>query len=397
MPEFLTALSQQPCRLSTPALVCSLGDNLVDISRRLFTGERGLSLTDSFTPGRTLPLGQVHRRLPDMQDWPPQHRSRNNQLLEAALQQLAPAIAALRERQPQARIGVVLGTSTSGIGESEQAVAHFQREAEWPTSFVYQRQEIGSPSAFVAEHLGLDGPAYTLSTACSSSARALASGRRLLAMGVCDAVIAGGADSLCALTVNGFAALGAVSDEPCLPFSANRSGINIGEAAALFLLTPETGGIQLAGYGESSDAHHISAPLADGSGALAAMNAALDMAGITAAQVDYVNLHGTATAQNDSMEAQAIHQLFADRVPCSSTKALTGHTLGACGALEAAFCWLSLREGCLPPQVNDGIKDPALAPIQLAPAQAAPMRYALSNSFAFGGNNAALLLERTDV
>jgi len=397
MPEILSALSQQLCRLSTPALVCSLGDNLADVSHRLFSGERGLQLTDSFTPGRALPLGQVHSSLPDMQDWPAQHRSRNNQLLAATLQQLAPELAKLRARQPHARIGVVLGTSTSGIGESEQAVAHFQQHAEWPESFSYQAQEIGSPSAFVAEHLGLDGPAYTLSTACSSSARALASGRRLLALGLCDAVIAGGADSLCALTVNGFASLGAVSDEPCLPFSANRSGINIGEAAALFLLTPEAGGVQLAGHGESSDAHHISAPLADGSGALAAMIAALEMAGIRAAQVDYVNLHGTATAQNDSMEAQAIHALFAERVPCSSTKALTGHTLGACGALEAAFCWLALREGCLPPQVNDGVPDPALAPISLAKAEAATLRYALSNSFAFGGNNAALLLERTDV
>ncbi len=396
MPEFLTALQDQPCRLSTPALLCSLGDNLAAITQKLFTGERGLTATDRFTPGRALPLGLVSGELPPMHDWPAEHRSRNNQLLAAALQQLAPQLAALRARQPQARIGVVLGTSTSGIGESEAAVVHFQQHGDWPASFAYQRQEIGSPSAFVAAHLGLNGPAYTLSTACSSSARALASGRRLLALGLCDAVIAGGADSLCALTVNGFAALEAVSDQPCLPFSPNRRGINIGEAAALFLMTPEPGGIQLAGYGESSDAHHISAPLADGSGAQAAMQAALSMAGISAAQVDYVNLHGTATAQNDSMEAQAIHQLFGEQVPCSSTKALTGHTLGACGALEAAFCWLALREGCLPPQVNDGVTDPALAPIRLAEAEAAPPRRALSNSFAFGGNNAALLLERTD-
>ncbi|MEH6566670.1 MAG: beta-ketoacyl-ACP synthase [Halopseudomonas sp.] len=396
MPEFLTALTTQPCRLSSPALLCSLGDNLAEVAQRLFSGERSLQMTDEFTPGRPLPLGRVSRELPDMQHWPAEHRSRNNQLLAAALQQLQPALQTLRARQPQARIGVVLGTSTSGIAESEPAVAHFQRTGEWPAEFVYQRQEIGSPSAFVAAHLGLDGPAYTLSTACSSSARALASGRRLLALGLCDAVIAGGADSLCALTVNGFAALEAVSDQPCLPFSPNRRGINIGEAAALFLLTPEPGGIQLAGYGESSDAHHISAPLADGSGAQAAMQAALAMAGVSAGAVDYVNLHGTATAQNDSMEAQAIHQLFGERVPCSSTKALTGHTLGACGALEAAFCWLALREGCLPPQVNDGESDSSLAPIQLSAGGAAPLRHALSNSFAFGGNNAALLLERCD-
>ncbi|MEH6493811.1 beta-ketoacyl-ACP synthase [Halopseudomonas sp.] len=396
MPELLNALQDQPCRLSTPALLCSLGDNLAAIAHKLFSGERGLTVTDSFTPGRALPLGLVTGELPPMHGWPAEHRSRNNQLLAAALQQLAPDLAALRARQPQARIGVVLGTSTSGIGESEAAVVHFQQHGDWPESFAYQRQEIGSPAAFVAAHLGLDGPAYTLSTACSSSARALASGRRLLALGLCDAVIAGGADSLCALTVNGFAALEAVSDQPSLPFSPNRRGINIGEAAALFLMTPEPGGIQLAGYGESSDAHHISAPLADGSGAQAAMQAALNMAGVSAAQVDYVNLHGTATAQNDSMEAQAIYQLFGEQAPCSSTKALTGHTLGACGALEAAFCWLALREGCLPPQVNDGVIDSALAPIRLATAEAAPLRRALSNSFAFGGNNAALLLERTD-
>ena len=208
-------------------------------------------------------------------------------------------------------------------------------------------------------------------------------------------MIAGGADSLCGLTVNGFASLEALSDNPCLPFSANRDGINLGEAAALFLVTPETGGIQLSGYGETSDAYHISAPRPDGSGAAAAMQQALDMARLPSSAIDYLNLHGTATRQNDSMEAIAVSQLFGNTLPCSSTKPLTGHTLGACGALEAAFCWLTLDAGRIPPQVNDGQFDPELPELNYATALNRKCLRALSNSFAFGGNNIALLLEQT--
>lgn len=401
MPHAMTARAPIPCRLSRPAVVCPLGDTPAAIEAALFQGQRGLVDDDALIDARTLPVGRVATPLPDDSAWPAQHRSRNNRLLAAALTQLAPTLEAFRQCHPDARIGVVIGTSTSGIGETERHLGHYRQTGQWPEAFHYQRQEIGASARFIAERLGLDGPAYTLSTACTSSARALTSARRLLASGRCDAVIAGGADSLCRLTVNGFAALGALSDAPCEPFSVNRRGINIGEAAALFLVTRETGGIQLSGYGETSDAHHISAPKPDGAGAQAAMEMALEMASLTPGEVDYINLHGTATRLNDSMEALAVAKVFGEAsacrsIPaCSSTKALTGHTLGACGALEAAFCWLAMQAERLPPQVNDGHIDPQLAPLRYATADTRQTcRRAISNAFAFGGNNISLLLER---
>ncbi|WP_110691346.1 beta-ketoacyl-ACP synthase [Salinicola halophyticus] len=387
------------CRLSRPGIVCSLGDDLETIGRALFTGERGLTISDAFTPGRPLPLGQVEGQLPDDSQWPQDHRSRNNRLLALALARLDGQVERLLATVARDRIGVVIGTSTSGIGETERAIAASGRDAPLPEDFAYARQELGAPARFLAERLGITGPCYALSTACSSSARALASARRLLKSGQCDAVIAGGADSLCRLTVNGFLSLEAVSAEPCLPFSRHRDGINLGEAAALFVVTPEAGGIQLAGVGESVDAHHISAPRPDGSGAAEAMRQALAMAGRDPAEIDYLNLHGTGTRLNDSMEAAAVTTLFPAPPACSSTKALTGHTLGAAGALEAAFCWLALERGQLPRHVFDGEYDPELPALPLVTTNSAPAqrpRHALSNSFAFGGNNASLLLTRAD-
>nr|WP_048306838.1 beta-ketoacyl-ACP synthase [Halomonas sp. PR-M31] len=384
-----------PCRLSTPGIVCSLGDSLDVIASALFNGRRGLVQSDTYTPGRMLPLGEVTSALVDDTAWPAEHRSANNRLLATALQRLD--ISSLLASYSPSRIGVVIGTSTSGIGETEQALAISGRQGPLPDSFRYAQQELGAPAQFVAQQLGLEGPAYVLSTACSSSARALASARRLLRAGECDAVIAGGADTLCRLTVNGFASLEAISDAPCLPFSANRSGINLGEAAALFIVTREPGGIQLEGVGESADAYHISAPRPDGSGALAAMKASLTQARRDIDEIDYLNLHGTGTSQNDLMESQAVAELFATPPPCSSTKALTGHTLGAAGALEAAFCWLSLHHGKLPLHVYDRHYDPTLPYLPLVDdADARVPRQVMSNSFAFGGSNASLLLSRAD-
>ncbi|MGC3874747.1 beta-ketoacyl-ACP synthase [Halomonas sp. GXIMD04776] len=388
-------LAAMPCRLSPPGVVCGLGDSLDTIASALFGGHRGLTSSDAYTPGRILPLGRVTSVLADDTGWPVEHRSRNNRLLATALQRLD--TSTLLAQHAPSRIGVVIGTSTSGIGETEQALALAGRESPLPDSFRYAQQELGAPARFVAEQLGLEGPAYVLSTACSSSARALASARRLLRSGECDAVIAGGADTLCRLTVNGFASLEAISDGPCLPFSANRNGINLGEAAALFVVTRESGGIQLEGAGESSDAYHVSAPRPDGSGALAAMRAALTQAGRRAEEIDYLNLHGTGTPHNDLMESRAVTQLFSAPPLCSSTKALTGHTLGAAGALEAAFCWLALTQGKLPLHVYDGHYDPALPDLPLVSDASARMpRRVMSNSFAFGGNNASLLLSRAD-
>jgi 3-oxoacyl-[acyl-carrier-protein] synthase I len=253
----------------------------------------------------------------------------------------------------------------------------------------------------LAAKLGIRGPAYVHSSACASSAKALASAARLIRMGLCDAVLAGGVDSLCAFTVAGFKALESISEKRCNPLSRNRNGINIGEGAALFLMSTAPTTVALRGWGESSDGYHMSGPDPAGVGARLAIERALARAGIPAAQIDYVNLHGTGTLQNDAMESRVIHALFGEAVAVSSTKPLTGHTLGAAGAIEAGFCWLAMQEdnpaGKLPPHLWDGMADPDLPTLNVAETGSDlghPLRWALSNSFAFGGANVALVLGR---
>lgn len=380
--------------------LCALGNDIASISEQLFSCSRSpLTITDQYSPGRPLPLGVVT---------PLSHTAdtRNNSLLAAALTPLRAPVEQLKARFGGARIGVIMGSSTSGIAEGEAAVAHHLQTGSFPAEFHYRQQEIIAPANYVATSLGLTGPAWAISTACTSGAKAIASGARLLQLGVCDAVIVGGADSLCRLTVEGFLSLSAVSHEPCMPFSRNRKGINIGEAAALMILSRDPGPVKLAGVGETSDAHHISAPEPEGRGAEAAMRAALVSANLPATAIDYINLHGTATEQNDRMESVAVARVFGANtgmsgsadIACGSTKALTGHTLGAAGALEAVFCYLALRrtDGHLPRHLWDGVPDPELAAlVQLgAVSTGKALRYAMSNSFAFGGNNISLILER---
>ncbi|HBI6864133.1 TPA: beta-ketoacyl-[acyl-carrier-protein] synthase family protein [Enterobacter cloacae] len=341
-------------------------------------------------------LGGVEGELPLIPERFSAHRSRNNQLLLAALAQIRPAVEAAINRAGRDRVAVVLGTSTSGLDEGDENV-RLSRSGERSPQWQYPQQELGDPSRFLASWLELDGPAYTISTACSSSARAIISGRRLIDAGLVDVAIVGGADSLSRMPVNGFNSLESLSPTLCEPFGRDRRGITIGEAAALMVLTREPGEIALLGAGESSDAYHISAPHPQGEGAIRAINQALNEAGITAEDVGYINLHGTATPLNDRIEAQAIHDLFGERVPCSSTKHLTGHTLGAAGVTEAALSWLILTRGLpLPPQDFS-----RYAPDDTLPAcgllhHSAPLKKPtiLSNSFAFGGNNASLLLGR---
>jgi 3-oxoacyl-[acyl-carrier-protein] synthase-1 len=323
-------------------------------------------------------------------------------LLEAALQ-IRDDIDQAIQTYGRGRIGIVLGTSTSGIDEASRGMTSYLRDHQFPAGYDYQQQELGAPANFLADWLQLSGPAYVISTACTSSARALMSAQRLLDLGLCDAVLCGGVDSLCKLTLNGFSALEAVSEQRCNPFSVNRNGINIGEAAALFLMSNSANGyppIALLGGGASSDAHHISAPEPSGRGALQAMDKALSRAHLCPEQIGYLNLHGTATQHNDAMESLAVATLFPGGVLCSSTKPMSGHTLGAAGALEAAFCWLSLAadntEHALPPHVWDGQADPELPALKWATAadrldQTVP-RCLMSNSFAFGGNNVSLII-----
>jgi len=383
--------------LHPPGLVCAAGHDRDALRDALIVCQAsGVQPDEQVWPGHRLHLGRVTQPLPSLDDLPRPLRSRNNALLLAALQQIRGQVDAALNRHGPARIGVVLGTSTSGVAESERALPVWRRDGQWPADYEVSQQELGSPARLLAHLLGLGGPCYVVSTACSSSAKALASGARLLRAGLCDAVIVGGVDALCAMTVAGFHALESVDPQRCRPFSADRAGINIGEGAALFLLDREPDQVRLAGWGETSDAHHISAPEPAGAGALSAMQQALTRARLSPADIGYLNLHGTATRQNDQMEARAVSSLFGPALPCSSTKPLTGHTLGAAGALEAAIAWLTLTgDGALPVHHRGGPPDPDLAPLRLvAPGErlARAPRHVLSNSFAFGGNNASLVL-----
>ncbi|MDN7140456.1 beta-ketoacyl-[acyl-carrier-protein] synthase family protein [Pseudomonas sp. JQ170] len=391
--------------LNALGLVCALGRDQADVARHLFAGDcSGVREAEGWVPQQRVPVAAVHGALLALPQALQSRHSRNNQLLYEACLQILPQIHAAIACHGNARVAIVLGTSTSGIAEAGDGIAHYLREQQFPPGYDYAEQELSAPANFLADWLQLNGPAYVISTACTSSARALMSARRLLDLGVCDAVICGGVDSLCKLTLNGFSALEAVSAHRCNPFSANRDGITIGEAAAVFLMTREANGegptVALLGAGASSDAHHISAPDPQGKGALQAMAKALDNAGLQPAQIDYLNLHGTATAHNDAMESQAVHALFGSQLACSSSKPMTGHTLGAAGALEAAFCWLSLSahnpDGRLVPHIWDGAIDPQLPLLNLVDAsQRLPVtgqRRLMSNSFAFGGNNVSLIL-----
>ncbi len=390
--------------LNALGVICALGRDKQEVTRNLFAGDcSGMRSEAGWVPERSLPVGAVAGELAAIPPELIRQRSRNNQLLLEAALQIRPDIDRAIQTYGRDRIGIVLGTSTSGIDEASQGLAHYIRDQQFPADYDYQQQELGAPANFLADWLQVSGPAYVISTACTSSARALMSAQRLLDLGVCDVVLCGGVDTLCKLTLNGFSALEAVSGQRCNPFSRNRNGINIGEAAVLFLMSKQPGdgqAIALLGSGASSDAHHISAPEPSGRGAQEAMRKALNRAGLQPQQIGYLNLHGTATPHNDAMESHAVAAVFPEGVPCSSTKPMTGHTLGAAGALEAAFCWLSLSTGnnehALPPHVWDGQADPELPTLNwVTPATrltSTGPRYLMSNSFAFGGNNVSLII-----
>lgn len=389
--------------IAAVGLATPIGTGAAAVAAPLFAGTRaGLRPRADILPGRSVHVGSVVTPLPPVPAGLESYDCRNNRLLLLVLDQIGAAVEAAARRYGRHRIAVIMGTSTSGMAEAEAGFTAMRRDGAWSGPFHYDQLATGGPAEFAARALDLPGPAYTVATACSSSGKVFASARRLIRAGLCDAAIVGGTDTLCGTTVGGFSALEAVSAGLCNPFSVHRDGINIGEAAAVFLLTAEDAPVRLLGVGESSDAHHVSAPDPEGRGAFEAMRAALADAGLAPADIAYVNLHGTATALNDSMEGKAVHALFGAGTPCSSTKAMTGHTLGAAGACEAAFLWLTLNpahnpDGLLPPHLWDGAADPEIPPLGLTvPGTAFPVGRAamLSNSFAFGGSNVALLLGR---
>ena len=391
-----------PIYLQAMGVLSALGTDDGAMRAALFATQypESLQRTQRYSAQRTLPLGMLpaHLALPCLDFAPPSQRSRNNALAWAAALQIAPQVQAAIAQFGAHRVALVVGTSTAGVEEGETAARDIRQLGRFPAGFDYALQEMGNVARFLAQQLGITGPAHVISTACSSGAKALASAGRLLRSGMADVVVAGGVDALCSFTVAGFSALESVSAQRCNPLSRHRDGINLGEAAALFLVGRMPGPVRLAGWGETQDAHHMSAPDPSGKGAMQAMAQALARAGAQAADVDYVNLHGTATPHNDAMESRAVHTLLGAEVPVSSTTPLTGHALAADGALEAAVAWQVLvdnPQGCLPVHWWDGAVDPALPPLRwVTPGMALgrPAKQVLSNSFAFGGSNAALLL-----
>lgn len=332
---------------------------------------------------------------------------RNNRLAQLGLMQdgFAGAVHAAIAKYGAQRIGVFLGTSTSGILQSE--LAYRRRDAATgalPADFNYgTTHNTFSVADFTRHYFGLTGPAAVMSSACSSSAKVFSSARRMIAAGLIDAAVVGGVDSLCLTTLYGFNSLGLISEQACRPYDAQRNGLSIGEAAAFALLEriPQhasenlnADAVLLLGTGESSDAYHMSSPHPDGLGARMAMQDALKMAGLQPSEIDYINLHGTATQSNDAAEGRAVAAIFGSGTPCSSTKGATGHTLGASGGLEAVICALALQHGLLPAGINTRQRDPALDLDYLLDNREQPVARALSNSFGFGGTNCSLIFGR---
>jgi len=319
--------------------------------------------------------------------------SRNLRFALTALQKIEAQVKAYTSQFETQHLAIVLGTSTSGISTNEPLIQqHFLNQS---TKLIgHEKQEMGSLAKSIQSYLGWKGPAYTISTACSSSAKAMAAGQRLIHAGLADAVLVGGVDTLCKLTLNGFNSLESLSDDICRPCGFKRDGINIGEAAALFLISKETAPVMLLSAGESMDAWHISAPHPEGRGAAEAMQKALDTANLNATDIHYLNLHGTSTPQNDAMEINAVRTVFKDYdVPLSSTKHKTGHCLGAAGAIEALICHQVLLDQSWLPLHHDGVIDSDLDDQNyiLTSNHSQPIQYVMSNSFAFGGSNISLI------
>ena len=393
-----------PVYLSALGIISALGYGKNQVTENLMSGNRPgmVKRSDLLVCGTPVHVGMVREELPIIPNRLQSYASRNLALSIAAAEEIRSDIDAAIAQYGAHRIAVVMGTSTSGIAEGEEAIRQAKKIGALPDGFDIRQQEPGSVGEALACYLKLKSIAYTVSTACSSASLAIASGRRLLQAGIADAVIVGGVDSLCQLTVNGFHALSALSMTICNPMSRNRDGISIGEGAAVFLMENKESEISLLGTGSSTDAYNMTAPLPEGEGVELAIKQALNDAELMPEDIDYIQLHGTGTDQNDSMESKVIKRLFGSSTPCSSSKGQIGHTLGAAGAMGAAHCWLAAhsqnKSNKLPPHIWDGEAAPDLLAESLVEIgqtlNTDARRIFLSNSFAFGGSNAALILIR---
>lgn len=328
---------------------------------------------------------------PELSAW----ECRTHRLAWAALQRngFRPALAEAVGRYGAHRVGIVLGSSTAGIRSTEIAYRRQLDDGRWPADFDYRRTHaLDALCRFSAEALGLQGPMVTVSTACSSSSKVFLLAQRWIDCGLIDAAVVGGVDSLCMSTLHGFDSLQLLSSEICRPFDSQRTGISIGEAAGFVLLDRRTAEINFVGGGESSDAFHMSSPHPEGLGAQHAMHAAMAAASLSPADIGYVNAHGTATQANDRSEAAATRAVFGPgAVPISSTKGVTGHTLGAAGITEAIVVIQSLQHQALPPSANLRVMEAGLDIDVVTEPRRVELRYAMSNNFGFGGSNCSLI------
>jgi 3-oxoacyl-[acyl-carrier-protein] synthase I len=380
-------------------LSCALGVGMADIQHAINSGITGLS--DRSWPECDVPtwFGRVDAIDQESSPLAPEWESRNNRLAELGLRQdgFAEQAQAAIDRYGADRCAVIIGTSTSSIGRTESGFHTLDDNDRFAQE--YRQPEIHnphSPTAYVAATLGYRGPAATVSTACSSSAKVFASAARWLACDVADAIVVGGVDSLCLSVIYGFHALQLVSPELCRPFDHHRAGINLGEAAGFALLTRATtadSGLALVGYGESLDAYHMSSTHPEGLGARLAMEAAVKRSSITFADINYLNLHGTGTRGNDAVEGLICSKLFTPTTMMSATKGWTGHTLGAAGITEAVLCMDALKTGLIPGTVNTSVPEDTVADRLLLENRHVPIRHAMSNSFGFGGNNCSIIFK----
>ena len=393
----------QPLVLTSYTTVNACGRGLDETLRALRSDKSGLRPCDFEHVGLDTYIGRVEavENCP-LDDDLRGFDCRNNRLAQMALQTdgFADAVERAANRHGPERIAVIMGTSTSGIGEGEAAYRmRASPDDELPQSFNFTAtQDFYSLPRFVRQYLKLTGPSMTVSAACASSSKVFADAWQWIEAGLCDAAVVGGVDSLCLLTLRGFHSLELLSSGPCRPNDVNRSGLSIGEAAGFALIerpaAPEPDSIALFGYGESSDAYHMSAPHPEGKGAYMAMRAALARAGLEPSDIDYINLHGTGSKANDRVEGNAIFRIFEQSVPTSSTKGWTGHALGAAGITEAVISCLCLREGFIPRNLFlENLDLDILSAVQESTIDR-PLQRVLSNSFGFGGNNASLVLGR---
>ena len=398
----LAAERMRPVPITAYSLCNAMGMTTAEVVEALGAGRSGLGPCPpeiglvglgGAEPGRIM-VGAMPGALPALPARLAAYDTRLTRIAALAVAELRGPLDRARARWGRDRIAVLLGTSTGGIGESERAHAYHHVHGALPPGYsVETSHALDASLPVVCALADVSGPAYVLSTACSSSAKVFAAAQRLIHLGVCDAALVGGVDSLCQLTIRGFAGLEVLSPAPCRPFCSERAGINIGEGAALCLLEREgEGPARLLAVGESSDAFHMTSPHPEGLGARLAMERALQGAGIGPADVDHINAHGTGTRQNDSAEGAAIAGLFGPGMTVVATKGYTGHQLGAAGATEVLFTVVAIAGGFVPMSVGAAPVDPEIAVRVTTAREVMRTRAAISNSFAFGGSNVSVLV-----